>query len=146
MLIGLLGSVALYLSYAKYNSLHSLGYYTIPFAPHWLRFDAPPFVGLTTSVSLEAIFLSILMLISQNRASERDKARDKADKARQEALIHEDISLNQQEEANEQNILVLINEVKVAQQEHHEILDRLVQLMEAQQPVKKYRIVGLEKK
>jgi CRP/FNR family transcriptional regulator, cyclic AMP receptor protein len=37
------------------------------------RFDAYPFAFLTLSVSLEAIFLSILVLISQNRQAAYDR-------------------------------------------------------------------------
>lgn len=47
----------------------------------WIYFEveAYPFGLLTMIVSLEAIFLSTFILISQNRASERDRAQANAD-------------------------------------------------------------------
>lgn len=42
-------------------------------------FDPYPYGLLTTIVSLEAIFLSIIVLISQNRASEIDELREELD-------------------------------------------------------------------
>ncbi len=42
-------------------------------------FDPYPFGMLTMIVSLEAIALTIIILISQNRSSKRDQARAKAD-------------------------------------------------------------------
>lgn len=42
-------------------------------------FDPFPFVLLTTAVSLEAIFLSIIVLISQKRASKVDDLREEVD-------------------------------------------------------------------
>ena len=43
------------------------------------QFDPYPFGLLTTIVSLEAIFLSIIVLMSQNRASKIDDIRDEID-------------------------------------------------------------------
>lgn len=47
--------------------------------PHRLAFDPFPFGLLTLIVSLEAIFLSIFVLVSQNRQSERDRIRTDLD-------------------------------------------------------------------
>ncbi len=47
--------------------------------PSSLKFDPFPYGLLTTAVSLEAIFLSIFVLISQNRASEIDELREELD-------------------------------------------------------------------
>jgi CRP/FNR family transcriptional regulator, cyclic AMP receptor protein len=44
-----------------------------------LAFDPFPFGLLTLIVSLEAIFLSIFVLVSQNRQSERDRIRTDLD-------------------------------------------------------------------
>lgn len=49
-----------------------VGWNTIPGLPH---FDAYPFSFLTMVVSLEAIFLSIFVLISQNRQAAKDRLR-----------------------------------------------------------------------
>lgn len=49
---------------------------TIPGLP---VFDPPPFVLLITIVSLEAICLSVMVLISQNRAAKIDKLRSEVD-------------------------------------------------------------------
>jgi len=43
--------------------------------PAAMAFDPYPFSLLTTSVSLEAIFLSIFVMVSQNRQSEKDRLR-----------------------------------------------------------------------
>jgi uncharacterized membrane protein len=47
--------------------------------PAALSFDPYPFGLLTLIVSLEAIFLSIFVLVSQNRQSERDRIRTDLD-------------------------------------------------------------------
>jgi CRP/FNR family cyclic AMP-dependent transcriptional regulator len=47
--------------------------------PSALAFDPYPFGLLTLIVSLEAIFLSIFVLVSQNRQSERDRIRTDLD-------------------------------------------------------------------
>lgn len=47
--------------------------------PGFKIFDPFPYGLLTTAVSLEAIFLSIIVLISQNRSSEIDSLRDELD-------------------------------------------------------------------
>lgn len=49
------------------------------FMPH--PFDRFPFGLLTMIVSLEAIFLSTFVLMSQNRTTERDSRRERADHA-----------------------------------------------------------------
>lgn len=49
---------------------------TIPFVPH---FDPYPFGFLTMMVSLEAIFLSIFVLVSQNRQAAKDRLRADAE-------------------------------------------------------------------
>jgi CRP/FNR family cyclic AMP-dependent transcriptional regulator len=47
--------------------------------PEAVGFDPFPFGLLTLIVSLEAIFLSIFVLVSQNRQSERDRIRTDLD-------------------------------------------------------------------
>ncbi len=47
--------------------------------PHIPVFDPYPYGLLTTAVSLEAIFLSVIVLISQNRSSEIDQLREELD-------------------------------------------------------------------
>ncbi len=47
--------------------------------PNFQILDPYPYGLLTTAVSLEAIFLSIIVLISQNRANEIDELRDDLD-------------------------------------------------------------------
>ncbi len=44
-----------------------LAFNSLPMVPHKWQFDRPPFGNLTLIVSLEAIFLSTFILISQNR-------------------------------------------------------------------------------
>ncbi len=45
------------------------------YAPEHLRFDPYPFNFLTMCVSLEAIFLSVFVLLSQNRQTAKDRVR-----------------------------------------------------------------------
>lgn len=47
--------------------------------PKWLSWDPYPFGLLTMVVSLEAIFLSIFVMVSQNRQSEKDRLRTDLD-------------------------------------------------------------------
>lgn len=47
--------------------------------PYLVVFDPFPFNLLTTFVSLEAIFLSVIVLISQNRAAETESIREEMD-------------------------------------------------------------------
>lgn len=63
-------------------------------------FDPFPFGLLTTAVSLEAIFLAIIVLISQNRASKVADLREEID-------LHIDI-INEQETTKALHLLVLI--------------------------------------
>ncbi|HEX8618791.1 MAG TPA: DUF1003 domain-containing protein [Thermoanaerobaculia bacterium] len=53
-----------------------IGWNTLPFLPH---FDPYPFSFLTMVVSLEAIFLSIFVLVSQNRQAAKDRLRADAE-------------------------------------------------------------------
>lgn len=53
-----------------------IGWNVLPGLPH---FDPYPFGFLTMTVSLEAIFLSIFVLVSQNRQSEKDRLRADAE-------------------------------------------------------------------
>lgn len=61
-------------SWILLNTLGALGW-----LPKALAFDPYPFGLLTLIVSLEAIFLSIFVLVSQNRQSERDRIRTDLD-------------------------------------------------------------------
>jgi CRP/FNR family cyclic AMP-dependent transcriptional regulator len=73
-----------------------IGWNTLPFLPH---FDPYPFGFLTMMVSLEAIFLSIFVLVSQNRQTAKDRLRADAEyevnlKAELEILhLHEKVDL-----------------------------------------------------
>jgi CRP/FNR family transcriptional regulator, cyclic AMP receptor protein len=64
------------MAFLALNAVWFLGWImwnTIPGLPH---FDPYPFGFLTMVVSLEAIFLSIFVLISQNRQTEKDRLRN----------------------------------------------------------------------
>jgi uncharacterized membrane protein len=50
-----------------------LGINLLPF--EWVRFDPFPFGFLTLAVSLESIFLSVFVLLSQNRQATKDRVR-----------------------------------------------------------------------
>ena len=56
--------------------LFALWLATNTLAPKHLHFDPYPFNFLTLAVSLEAIFLSAFILISQNRAAQLDQRRN----------------------------------------------------------------------
>ena len=66
------GSIAFLLLHAGFFALW-IGWNTN--APERLRFDAYPFNFLTMCVSLEAIFLSVFVLLSQNRQAAKDRVR-----------------------------------------------------------------------
>lgn len=70
----MLGSMA----FLVVNALWFIAWITINlgFIPGIKPFDPFPFGLLTMTVSLEAIFLSIIVLIAQNRASKIDKIRE----------------------------------------------------------------------
>ncbi len=83
-------------------------------APQWLRFDAFPFNFLTLSVSLEAIYLSIFVLISQNRQAERNKAHMEEQRAVQQRELQQrelqkNTELNRLEETENRNILAILH-------------------------------------
>ena len=87
--------------------------------PTWLHFDSFPFNFLTLSVSLEAIYLSIFVLISQNRQGERDRKRAEADHL-----------LNVSESRQEQEILTILDK-------QNEALEELKQLVQASKRTRK---------
>ncbi|HRH23858.1 MAG TPA: DUF1003 domain-containing protein [Candidatus Magasanikbacteria bacterium] len=68
-------------SFLTLNAILFLGWILINsgLIPHVPVFDPYPYGLLTTAVSLEAIFLSVIVLISQNRASEIDELREELD-------------------------------------------------------------------
>lgn len=80
-------------------------------APKSLHFDPYPFNFFTFSVSIEAIYLSIFVLISQNRQGERDRQRMEAD--------HE---LNIKEEQEQCEMLTILANQNTAQDEHQRML------------------------
>lgn len=61
------------------NAIWFLGWIVWNMLPGVAKFDPYPFGFLTMVVSLEAIFLSIFVLVSQNRQSEKDRLRADAD-------------------------------------------------------------------
>jgi uncharacterized membrane protein len=69
------GSIAFLFLNALWFALW-IGWNTLPFLPH---FDPYPFSFLTMVVSLEAIFLSIFVLVSQNRQAAKDRLRADAE-------------------------------------------------------------------
>jgi uncharacterized membrane protein len=69
-----LGHVAWFGLWILINTLAAAGW-----LPRALGFDPYPFGLLTLIVSLEAIFLSIFVLVSQNRQAERDRIRTDLD-------------------------------------------------------------------
>ncbi|HVY35978.1 MAG TPA: DUF1003 domain-containing protein [Candidatus Paceibacterota bacterium] len=84
----------------------------------WVRFKVEPFpFGLLTMiVSLEAIFLSTVILMSQNRQSERDRAQAQQD-------FETNIAAKEEIEA----IMIKLNSIDV------EKLDKILRLLEEKQ-------------
>lgn len=68
--------------------------------PKMFHFDPYPYQFLTMAVSLEAIFLSIFVLISENRQAEKDRI-----------MIERDYETNRQSEAESRLLLVKIEEL-----------------------------------
>lgn len=81
-----------------------LAWNTLPFVPGRFRFDPMPFAFLTLVVSLEAIFLSTFILISQNRQARLTERR-----------AHLDLQVNLLGERENSKIL----EMLVALLRHH---------------------------
>lgn len=77
-----------------------LGINTLPFIPSSWRFDKPPFSELTLIVSLEAIFLSAFILISQNRQQKIADHRN-----------HLDLQINLLAEQESSQMLVMLKQV-----------------------------------
>ena len=48
--------------------------------PQKLRFDKPPYIGLTLVLSLQAAYAAPLILLAQNRQSERDRLANERDR------------------------------------------------------------------
>lgn len=57
------------------------------FAPEQLRFDEWPFIGLTLMLSLQASYAAPLILLSQNRQTDRDRVQYWEDRARVDRII-----------------------------------------------------------
>jgi uncharacterized membrane protein len=60
------------------------------FMPDDLRFDPWPFIGLTLMLSLQASFAAPLILLSQNRQTDRDRVQYWEDRARIDRIIADD--------------------------------------------------------
>jgi len=59
-------------------------------APEDLRFDEWPFIGLTLMLSLQASYAAPLILLSQNRQTDRDRVQYWEDRARIDRIIADD--------------------------------------------------------
>lgn len=57
------------------------------FAPQDLRFDEWPFIGLTLLLSLQASYAAPLILLAQNRQTDRDRIQYQEDRGATERLI-----------------------------------------------------------
>ncbi len=73
---------------------------TLPQFKHTLRFDPPPFGVLTLIVSLEAIFLSTFILISQNRQQRLADQRNQLD-----------LQINLLAEQEASQIILMLNQI-----------------------------------
>lgn len=60
------------------------------FAPDDLQFDPWPYIGLTLMLSLQASFAAPLILLSQNRQTDRDRVQYWEDRARIDRIIADD--------------------------------------------------------
>jgi len=57
------------------------------FAPEDLRFDEWPFIGLTLMLSLQASYAAPLILLSQNRQTDRDRVQYWEDRSRIDRML-----------------------------------------------------------
>ncbi len=74
---------------------------TLPAVPRHLKFDQPPYSILTLIVSLEAIFLSTFILISQNRQQRVSDER-----------THLDLQINMLAEQESSHMLAILMEIR----------------------------------
>ncbi len=80
-------------------------------APQWMHYDPYPFIFFVLILSLQAIYMSNLVLISQNKQTARDHIRMEAD--------HE---LNIKEEQEQCEMLTILANQNTAQDEHQRML------------------------
>lgn len=95
------------------------------------QFDKYPFQAMTTVLSIEAILLTVFVLISQNRQGERDREAAKADHL-----------LNMKEEREQCEMLTILANQNTAQDEHQRLLSEshaILQEMRELAPAKRAR-------
>lgn len=56
-------------------------------APNSVRFDQWPFIGLTLLLSLQASYAAPLILLAQNRQSDRDRVQYSEDRTRDQRIV-----------------------------------------------------------
>ena len=95
-------------------------------APADLRFDEWPFIGLTLMLSLQASYAAPLILLSQNRQTDRDRVQYWEDRARIDRIIADDDFLTREVSS----LRLAVNEVATrdfVRDQLRELLDELDQ-------------------
>src|SRR5215213_965931 len=94
------------------------------FAPEDLRFDEWPFIGLTLMLSLQASYAAPLILLSQNRQTDRDRVQYWEDRSRIDRMLADEDFLTREVSS----LRLAVNEVATrdfVRDQLRELLDEL---------------------
>lgn len=98
--------------------------------PQDLRFDEWPFIGLTLMLSLQASYAAPLILLSQNRQTDRDRVQYWEDRARIDRIIADDDFITREVSS----LRLAVNEVATRDFVRDQLRDLLDDLDERAEP------------
>ena len=99
-------------------------------APEDLKFDQWPFIGLTLMLSLQASYAAPLILLSQNRQTDRDRVQYWEDRARIDRIIADDDFITREVSS----LRLAVNEVATRDFVRDQLRDLLDELDERSSP------------
>jgi len=101
------------------------------FAPEDLQFDDWPFIGLTLMLSLQASYAAPLILLSQNRQTDRDRVQYWEDRARIDRIIADEDFLTREMAS----LRMAVNEVATRDFVRDQLRELIEELQEANPPL-----------
>ena len=99
-------------------------------APEDLKFDEWPFIGLTLMLSLQASYAAPLILLSQNRQTDRDRVQYWEDRARIDRIIADEDFLTREMAS----LRLAVNEVATRDFVRDQLRELIEELQEADSP------------
>jgi uncharacterized membrane protein len=99
-------------------------------APEDLRFDEWPFIGLTLMLSLQASYAAPLILLSQNRQTDRDRVQYWEDRARIDRIIADEDFLTREMAS----LRMAVNEVATRDFVRDQLRELIEELQETEPP------------